>query len=142
MIFQIILTSFIILKVSANTNEPVKNQKMIDFSFKSLKPYWDYEDDASYQWTVIEEDIDTFQACRQHKCVEDIEQTVCLPPPKASKRCTGFELLPLTFETEKLFVIGHNVLRNRIAKSSLYVKDMNYLVATCFFLYYHFFNYN
>lgn len=100
----------------------------VKLSFKRVKPYWDYEDDISYRWNVIEEDIDTFQACRQYRCKRDVQQTVCLPPPKPNNSCYGFELLPSTFDTEKLFVIGHNVLRNRVAKSMLYAKEMNYVV--------------
>lgn len=106
----------------------ILSTQAINFSFKPVKPYWDYENDINYRWNVIEEDIDTFEACRQYQCEGGVQQTVCLPAPKPSNSCFGFELLELTFDTEKLFVIGHNVLRNRVAKSLLYVKDMNYVV--------------
>lgn len=120
---------FILLwfQVVRTEKEVVKNQRMIHFSLTPKKPYWDYEDDLGYQWTVIEEDIDTIEACRSYKCAGNLEQTVCLPV-NVSSRCSGFSILPLDFNIEKNFVIGHNVLRNRVAKSQLFVKNMNYLV--------------
>lgn len=124
-------TLLLLLSLSISDNKidstEERNQKIIQFNFKP-KPYWDYDQDIDYQWSVIEEDIDVFRACRENKCSDGGEQTVCRPHRQVAKRCKNFIPLPNNFEIKKHFVIGHNVLRNRVAKSPLYVKNMNYLV--------------
>uniref|UniRef100_A0A336MEV8 CSON013938 protein n=1 Tax=Culicoides sonorensis TaxID=179676 RepID=A0A336MEV8_CULSO len=80
-----------------------------------------------YHWTVLPS-TDSLDVCNNQICENNEIHTMCRVINRTSSDCGGFSMLPMDFKNQQKFVLMHNGLRNRIARTKKdFVMNMNYL---------------
>lgn len=119
MVFSLLILAFVV-SGSRFPKMPHPIEKMDQQTFTLSK---------HYRWSVLPGDMSPRDACNQQVCRNGERHTVCPPYFTPAATCKDFKLLDMDFSTTRKFVMGHNGLRNRVAKmSGWFARNMNYIV--------------
>lgn len=109
--------------ISANLVHAQLEMRLINILIVSIVTL--IEMTATYRFSVFEKDH--ADLCNGQKC-GDLKHTACHPVDEIAPQCKKFEKMMITRQHIREIILGHNGLRNRVAKDYFYpASNMNLL---------------